>query len=205
MSSSIKPKELHGIKDIKEEYILDPVMSNFILLDSIARRTTANLKVQETIQASLLSISKQMQLTNKYLNLSLEQQKLILEQQKLTLENQILATKELLEDADMGEYLTESGTVTTTVYTIINTIISPGFPVKGYDIENIGPNDIYFAHNYVNSSTGSDVIDVASSTSRFRILAANKQASINYNRKKIRNIYMLANNGNSRYKITLLW
>lgn len=62
--------------------------------------------------------------------------------------------KEMKDEADEGEFLVQSGTVTTTEFTIIDTQIAPNHPVKGYFIQNDGENAIYIAHNASYTTVG---------------------------------------------------
>lgn len=210
--------------ELKEEYILDPTMSNFILLDNISRKTVAILKSQETVQKTLLAMLEQQKLSvdqitnsNKQLSLSieqqklaLEQQKLILEQHKLLLEQQILATKELKEDADEGAYITKADTASSSEFYIVDTQIDPGHMVKGYIIHNDGDNSIYVGHNIAQSSIGPDLVnmidaDLNSTTNRFNLIKSCERYQYSINRKKIKNIYLLATKNTSQFRITLTW
>ncbi len=113
--------------------------------------------------------------------------------------------KELKDGADEGEFLVQSGTVTTTEFTIIDTDRDPGHPVKGYFIQNTGLNDIQIVHNAALSSVGPDIVDINSDITRFSVIEANEVTEFTYNRKKIRNIYLLSSGGNSTYKVKLVW
>lgn len=124
----------------------------------------------------------------------------------LTLRNQELLNsilRQQIEEADEGKYIRKSGTVTPTTFVEINTLIDPGHSVKGYEVTNDGPNPIYVAHNATISGLQPDTIDVTDN--RFQEVAANEDIEFNYNRKKIRNIYLLAKGGNSNYRIWLVW
>jgi len=149
---------------LKEEYILNPTLSNFILLDQISKRLGTLIKVQDAI------------------------------------------LKEERDGADEGEYLVLSGKVHTDKFTIIDTQISPGHPVKGYFIQNDGPSTIKIAHNAATSSVGPDIMDVnKSNTNRFISLFPNEVTEFSYNRNKIRNIYLLGIEDKSSFRIKLVW
>ncbi len=133
----------------------------------------------------------------------LQQQQLDIQQQQLTLLTKIL--KEQKDEADECAYLRKNGSVTTTSYTIIDTIKDPGHPIKGYNITNDGDNTIYIGHNVVTSGDGADIIDVTSDLSRFTSILSGETFKCKYNRNGIKNIYMLASVGNSIYRIELVW
>lgn len=114
--------------------------------------------------------------------------------------------EEMLAEADSGEFLRAEGTVTTTQFTIIDTNVAPGHMVKGYTVKNGGLNDIYVAHNAA-FSTGvdADIIDVVQSTSRFEIVEPNEDIKFVFNRRRIRNVHILAYGGNSQFEAWLVW
>jgi hypothetical protein len=154
---------------LKEEYILNPALSNFILLDQISKRLGILIKVQESQQQVLGAI-----------------------------------LKEERDGADEGEYLVLSGKVCPDKFTIIDTQIAPGHPVKGYLIQNDGPYTIMVAHNAAISSVGPDIMDVEdSNTNRFIPLLAKETAEFSYNRNKIRNIYLLEREDKDAYRVRL--
>lgn len=147
---------------LKEEYILNPALSSFVLLDQISRRLGTLVKVQDAI------------------------------------------LKEEIDGADEGEYLVLSGKVCADKFTIVDTQIAPGHPVKGYFIQNDGPNTIMVAHNAAISSVGPDIMDVQdSNTNRFMHLFVKETTEFSYNRNKIRNIYLLGLRDESIYRTRL--
>lgn len=161
----------------EEVEIINPAIATFVTMDGISRKLT------------------------KLINITIENQKLLSR-------NELLLGKILeqqLEEADEGEFIRRSGTVTTISFVEINTIIDPGHPVKGYAVTNDGPNPIYVAHNVAISSLQPDTVDVTSDISRFNEIAVDDTKKFSYNRRKIRNIYLLARNGNSSYRIWLVW
>ncbi len=127
----------------------------------------------------------------KILNSILEKDSAILEEQKA--------------EADEGKYRRLSGTVTTSQFTIIDTITDPGHSIKGYKITNDGPNSILFAHNVTISSISPDIVDTISNDSRFELLLLNETSEVSYNRRKIDNVYLLASGGNSDFRAKLVW
>lgn len=120
-----------------------------------------------------------------------------------------LILKELIERADEGGRLIVRGTVATTVFTIIDTQFSPGHPVKGYTVENTGTNPLIMAHNAARTSVGPDISDVAESASNsaniWELLAPGDITEANYNKNKVSNIYLLAQNGSTSHKTKLVW
>jgi len=113
--------------------------------------------------------------------------------------------KELKNEADEGEVMRLSGTVTTTEFTILNTITDPGHPIKAFEFNNDGENSIYVGFNVVLSGEGADIIDVTNNLSRFDLIQPTEDISYSYNRRKIRNIYLLSSGGDSTYRLKLIW
>lgn len=114
--------------------------------------------------------------------------------------------EEMLAEADSGEFLRANGTVTTTQFVIIDTMVAPGHMVKGYTVKNDGPNTIFVAHNAaVSSELDADIIDVTSNTSRFEEILSNEDIKFIFNRRRIRNIHILAQGGNSQFRAWLTW
>lgn len=114
---------------------------------------------------------------------------------------------ELVAEADSGEFLRVNGTVTTTQFTIIDTDTSPGYAVKGYTIKNDGPNTIFVAHNAaISSGVDVDPVDVTTSAiSKFEQVLSNEDIKFVFNRRKVRNIHLLAQGGNSQFRAWLVW
>ncbi len=114
--------------------------------------------------------------------------------------------EEMLAEADSGEFLRMVGTVTTTQFIIIDTNASPGHLVKGYTVINDGPNNIYVGHNMaISSEVDVDIIDVTSSTSRFAQVLPGEDIKFVFNRRRIRNVHILASGGNSTFRSWLTW
>jgi len=114
--------------------------------------------------------------------------------------------EEMLAEADSGEFLRRTGTVTTTNFVIIDTNASPGHMVKGYTVINDGPNNIYVGHNMaISSELDVDIIDVTSDTSRFALILPGEDFKFVFNRRKIRNVHILANGGDSTFRAWLTW
>lgn len=114
--------------------------------------------------------------------------------------------KELRDEADEGGYIRSFGTVTTTQFTIIDPMLAPNHPVKGYIIRNDGPNPIFVGHNVApDTGIGPNIVDITSDTTRFETINADEDVRFRYNRNKIRNIYLLANGGDSTYRGWLIW
>lgn len=127
---------------------------------------------------------------------------------KATLVNQKVLKdilKELKDEADDGEFMTLIDTVTTTDFQFINTTEAPGHPVKGYAISNEGPNTIYVAHNVSKANIVPDLIDVTTTTSRFQQVLSTEEIRFIFNRRKVRNIAILARDGNSTFRAWLTW
>lgn len=113
---------------------------------------------------------------------------------------------QLLEEADEGQFIRMSGTVTTTQFTIIDTNVAPGHMVKGYTVKNDGPNNIFVGHNVaISSEVDADIVDVTTAVSRFDIVEPNEDIKFVFNRKRIRNVHILASGGNSQFRAWLVW
>lgn len=188
----------HKSEHKPEEFMLNPTMSNFILLDKVSRNLTTLVKSQELH----LKNQELQQLNQKSLDSKFD--KLIdLEIKNNELLSSIL--KEQKEGADDGEVMHLDGTANTTAFTIVNTLTDPGHAVKAFELINDGANSIYVGYNVVPSSEGADIIDVNSSISRFDEVTTTESISYRFNRNKIRNIYLLASGGNSAYRLKLIW
>lgn len=114
---------------------------------------------------------------------------------------------ELIEEADAGAVLRSNGTVTPTQFIIIDTNKDPGHMVKGYTVRNDGPNNIFVGHNAaISSNVDADIIDVISGDiSRFEEILPNEDIKFVFNRRRIRNIHILAQGGNSSFRVWLVW
>ncbi len=145
-------------------------------------------KRAETVQREILETEK------KRLQVELKNQEIL---------NSIL--KEELAGADAGEYLKISGTVTISEFVISDTDIAPGHPAKGYVIINDGPNTIYVGHNMALSSIGPEIIDVTSPIARFNRILDGESLRFEFNRRKVKNIYILSTVGDSTYRGWLVW
>lgn len=208
--------------------VIDPSVFIAVTLDDVSRKLTnmidllnekfTNLStVNNQILQKIDSVYNQTKLTNDKLDLSIEQQRLIFEQQKLTLDQQQLtldqqrlATKELQDDADEGAYIIKADTVSSSEFYIIDTQVDPGHMIKGYTIHNDGENSIYVGHNVAQSSIGPDLVGMVdanlnSATNRFNLVKSCERYQYSINRKKIKNIYLLATQNTSQFRITLIW
>ena len=133
----------------------------------------------------------------------IQEKQLKIQEQQLKLLNNIL--NEQKAEADEGEVLRLSGTATTTTFTIVNTITDPRHPVKAFEFINDGNNSVYVGFNVVQSSEGADTTDVTNDLPRFDLVKTTETLKYSYNRRKIRNIYLLSQNGNSAYRLKLIW
>lgn len=177
-----------------------------ISMDTIHRRNPENIVNPEIITfVTLDDISLKF---NKLIDLFTNNQKTLSSLLEYTIKNEKrleIIQNQLLEEADEGARLLFSGTVLTTRFTVLDTDVDPGHPVKGYRVHNDGPNNLYVAHNAALSSAGPDVIDVTSTNAIFELLQPNEVAEDSYNRKQIKNIYLLASGGNTSFRAKLVW
>lgn len=131
------------------------------------------------------------------------------ESAKLEVDKSIL--KELQDGADEGREIMSNGTLSVTDFTVIDTQISPGYPVKGYTIENTDKtNFIYVAHKSAGDPLTSqpqldfDIIDVTKTTNPvFNQVAPNESLEFKYNRNRVKSIHLLAVTGSPTYKAWL--
>lgn len=183
--SAIERSESDNVRNI-----IDPMLT-VVTMDDISIKLSKLLEYSDRNEKILSSILEQ---TVK------SQQRLSDIQQQLS-----IVKDENIADADEGEYLILRGTVTTTDYTIIDTQINPGYPVRGYIIKNDGPNILLAGHNIVLSGVDPDLVDVTSNITRFFRVLNGEDVKFSYNRNKIRNIYMLGSGGNCSFRIWLIW
>lgn len=142
------------------------------------------------------------------IDLSIENQKTLSSLLDYTIKNEkrlAIIEEEMLAEADQGEFLRSSGIATTTTFTIIDTQIAPGHPVKGYTVINDSANTIYVGHNMSRDTVGPDIIDVTSATIRFAPVLSGEDLRFIFNRRKVRNVYILASGGDSAYRAWLTW
>jgi len=113
---------------------------------------------------------------------------------------------EILAEADSGEFLRTDGTVITTAFTIIDTGVAPGHMVKSYTVKNDGPNTIFVGHNVaISTEVDADIVDITTLTSRFDKVLPNEDIKFVYNRRAIRDVHILAQGGNSKFRAWLVW
>jgi hypothetical protein len=166
-------------------YTIDPNVFSMITLDDISLKLNKLVDLSITNQKTLASL----------LNYTVKNEKRL-----------EVIQDQLLEDADEGQLLRLSGTVTTTQFTIIDTMAAPGHMVKAYTVKNDGPNNIYVAHNVaVSSEVDADIVDVTSNVSRFNIVEPNEDIKFTFNRQRIRNVHILASGGDSQFRAWLVW
>lgn len=161
-----------------EEFVVNPVMSNFILMDKVSRNLTSLVKSQELNHSTQKELNEKF---NKLIEINLKNNELL---------NHIL--KEQSDSADEGEILRLSGTVSPTTYTIINTIQDPGHPIKAFEFINDSVNTIYVGYNVVLTTLSVSTSEVTSNLNRFDAIPANESIEYRFNRNKIRNIHILA-------------
>lgn len=146
---------------------------------------------------------------NKLIELSIKNQNTLSSILEHTIENEKrlgVIQDQLLAEADNGQFLRTSGTVTTTSFTIIDTNVAPGHMVKGYTVKNDGPNNIFVGHNVaISSDVDADIVDVTTLTSRFDEILPNEDIKFIYNRRTIRNVHILASGNNSQFRCWLVW
>lgn len=146
---------------------------------------------------------------NKLIDLFSKNQKTLSSLLEYTIKNEKrleIIQDQLIDEADEGQFIRTSGTVYTNRFTIIDTMVSPGHMVKGYNVKNDGPHNIYVGHNVtISSDIDADIIDVTTTVSRFEIVEPDEDIKFVFNRKTIRNVHILASGGDSQFRAWLVW
>jgi hypothetical protein len=112
--------------------------------------------------------------------------------------------KEQRDSADDGGHMQIHGKAYDDKFFIIDTQKDPGHKVKAFVLRNDGPEDIYIAFNAALSSVGPSIEDVKNSLI-FEKLEKNEDKKYGFNRNIIKNIYILARKGESRFRINIAW
>lgn len=168
---------LKSVDKKPDDFILDPALSNFILLDQISRRTGKSIEAQTEI-----------------IRLLQENQKTL---------NGVL--KELQDEADEGLFMESHGTVGTTSFVVINVEVLLDHRVKGYYLKNDGSNDILLSHNLTPDGATVEAATLDRTGINLTTVKSGEIESFIYNRNKIKNIYLLGSGGISSYRLKLVW
>lgn len=153
-------------------YTIDPNVFSLITIDEISLKLDKLVDLSKNNQNTLTSLLEYTIKNEKRLG---------------------IIQREMLAEADDGAFLRMDGTVTTSTFTIIDTDISPGHMVKGYTVINDGPNTIFIGHNVAFSSeVDADIVDITTLTSRFNKILPKEDIRFVYNRRRIKNIHILA-------------
>lgn len=122
-----------------------------------------------------------------------------------------LILQELRDGADEGKAIISNGTLSTTAFTIIDTQIAPGHPVKGFTVENTdtvanGSNNIYVGMNIVRQpQLDADIIDVVKTNPIFNQIVPGESFEFKFNRNTVKSVHLLAVTGAPTYKAWLVW
>ncbi len=117
-----------------------------------------------------------------------------------------LILKELKDRRDEGKAIYDNGILSTVVFTVIDTQISPGHSVRGYSIKNTGTTNLFFAHNIARQpQIDADVVDTLKVNPIFSQLVPNEIENIHFNIECIKSVHLLAVTGSPTYKIKLVW
>lgn len=189
--------------DIKDKEELTPNdfivngKESFAMLYNIFNRTKKQQKIQENQLKLLDNISQKM-----------------IELIGINIYNQDILKgilKEEQDGADEGKAIISNGILSATAFTIIDTQISPGHPVKGFTITNTdtvanGSNHIYVGMNISSQpQVDVDVVDVIKANPIFNEIVPNESFEFKFNRNKIKSIHLLAVTGAPTYKAWLVW
>lgn len=166
-------------------YTIDSTISSYILLDDISFKLS---RIADMLVKSQHTLSS------------------ILEYTKINENRLKIIQRELLDEADEGEFLRTSGVATPDKFVIIDTNTAPGHMVKSYTVKNDGPNTIFVGHNMaISSEVDADIIDTISATSRFEKVLPNEDIKFAFNRNRIRNVHILASGEDSQFRAWLAW
>ncbi len=115
--------------------------------------------------------------------------------------------KELRDEVDEGQELTQNGTVSNTDFTFIDLgQLRQGLKVKSFELANDSTTDsLYFAYNTTKAGLEPSLDDPNSSLTRFRLLNAGDTIKIIFNRKVIQNIALLGNGADVTYRLWMVW
>jgi len=115
--------------------------------------------------------------------------------------------KELRDDVDEGQELTQDGTASNTDFTFIDLgQLRQGLRVKSFELANDSTtNSIYFAWNTSRAGLQPSLGDTTSSLTKFRLLDAGETIKIIFNRKVIENIALLGNGASVPFRLWLVW
>lgn len=185
--------------------------------ENIMSQKTDMAKYQDSSIPTIIDADKFMAMTlddisiklDRLTNLFIKNQQTLSSLLEYTIKNEkrlAIIQEETLAEADSGEFLRRVGTVTTTRFVIIDTIVAPGHMAKGYAVINDGPNNIYVGHNMaISSELDADIIDVTSDTTRFSQILPGEDIKFVFNRRKILNVHILASGGDSTFRAWLTW
>lgn len=187
-----KESEHSERKHTPEEFIVDPTMSNFLLLDQISRRFGKSLDVQLEMVRLLHENQKSLNVISGQLKLSSEQLKLLLEQTKvlstiLKTDEDNLTIQKML--ADEGKRLPIDNIVGSNKFLVIDIDNDPGHPVKGFFIKNNGPYPIFISDG--ENMVGPSIEDVKVPRSRFYKIDVDQEKERHINVPRITDIYII--------------
>jgi hypothetical protein len=112
--------------------------------------------------------------------------------------------KEQRDGADEGGRMQIHGKARDDKFFIVDTQKDPGHKIKAFVLRNDGPEDISIAYNAAISSVGPSIEDVKKSLI-FEKLERNEDKKYAFNRNVIKNIYILADKGESHFRVNLAW
>lgn len=115
--------------------------------------------------------------------------------------------KELRDEADEGQELSENGTVLSTEFTFIDIgQLRQGLKIKSFELVNDSTtNSLYFAWNTTKAGLQPSLDDPHSSLTKFRLLQPGDSTKRVFNRKVIRNIALLGNGASIPYRLWMVW
>ena len=115
--------------------------------------------------------------------------------------------KELRDEKDEGQELTQDGTVLSTDFTFVDIgQLRQGLRVKSFELANDSTtNSIYFGWNVTEAGLQPSLDDPTSSLTKFRLLNAGDSIKIIFNRRVIRNIALLGNGASVPFRLWLVW
>lgn len=160
-----------------DDFILNPALSNFALLDQISRRTRESLETQTEIIR-------------------------LLQSNQITLDGIL---KEIKNEADEGLFMESHGLVGTVNFVVVNVEVILDHRAKGYYLKNDGPNDMLLSHNLTPDGVTLEAANLDRTGINLTTVKTGEVESFVFNRNVIRNVYLLAVGGDSNYRLKLVW
>lgn len=191
----------------KDSYSMSDLGDQEETIDSELDRNHEESEIPELEVTTESLLSDQLNATKELMSLQsdiCEQNENIISIMKDIKKINLAILKEERDEADEGGRMQIHGKVGYREFFIIDTQKDPGHRVKSFIARNDGPEDIFIAYNAALSSVGPSIEDVRKSVI-FERLEKDEKIRYRFNRNVIKNIYILAHEDESRFRIDLSW